>query len=52
MVIIMTELCLELEWKFTVAIILKTKTELKLLNMPVKIPTITLIFEPPQKLSI
>ena len=48
---IIPELCVELEWKFTVEISLKTRAEVKLFSMPIVIPTIILIFEPPQKLS-
>ena len=46
---IIPELCVELEWKFTVEISLKTRAEVKLFSMPIAIPTVILIFEPPKK---
>lgn len=52
MVMIILELCVELEWKLTVEISLNTMAEVIKLNKPIVIPTVILIVEPPKKLSL
>ena len=50
MVMIMTELWVEREWKLTLETSLKIKSEVKLFRIPIVIPTVILIFEAPKKL--